>query len=138
MQSMSRAQLTKQFSAHTRIPMMSPVQNVQLDQRFRYPARQPLASRINERAEIGMVNETFATGLQFLCNLTQIHVDDLAIHVDKGIEAENKVDGRIRQHRQRTAVVKFAMNAPVGGKSLATRLDAFGDAINGPEILAVI
>ena len=105
--------------------MMRPIENLQFDQRFRQCVWEPFTRRINVFAEIGMMNETFAADFQFRSELAQIGFQHLTVWMHKGIEAENEIDRRIGNHRQRAAIVEGAAYMRIRRETLSTRVDAF-------------
>ncbi len=105
--------------------MMRPIENLQFDQRFRQCVWEPFTRRINVFAKIGMMNETFAADFQFRSELAQIGFQHLPVWMHKGIEAENEIDRRIGNHRQRAAIVEGAAYMRIRRETLSTRVDAF-------------
>src|SRR6266705_6156872 len=84
------------------------------------------------------MNEAFAAGFQFLPYLAQIRLHDLPLHMHERIEAEDKIDRIVGQHRQGATVVDITADMRIGGEAPATRLDAFYGGINNAELSAVI
>ena len=92
MQAVLLAQRTKQLSAHARVPMVCPIENLRLNQWFHYCLGKTLPKGVGVLAEIGMVNEAFAAGFQFRAQFVQVCLDDVAVRMNERIEAEDKID----------------------------------------------
>src|SRR5262245_3220506 len=98
MQPVLLTQGAKQIGGHAGVSMMSPVENLRLDQRLREGLRKPFARRINVFAKVRMMNKTFAADFQLRSKLAQICFDDFPVRVHKRIETENEIDRRVGNH----------------------------------------
>src|SRR5437763_12388384 len=138
MQAVLLAQRTKQVSAHASVPMVCPIENLRLDQWLYYCLGKTLPESVGVLAEIGMMNEAFAAGFQFRSQFVQVCLYDIAVRMNQRIEAENKIDRTVRNHRQRAAVVYAAVHVRRSREALTTCFNAFSRLINGPKFFAVI
>lgn len=84
------------------------------------------------------MNEAFAADLQFPSQLPQVRLDDGSVEMDERIEAKHEIDRAVRKHRQGESVVFVALHTRIIGEPPATRFDAIRDAINSPQLLAII
>jgi hypothetical protein len=72
--------------------MMFPIEQLDFAQNFSQRLRKTFRHRIRVGAEVGMMNETFATDLELASQLAHVGFHGFALRVHKRIEAENKID----------------------------------------------
>jgi len=126
------------MGGHAGVSMMRPIENLRLDQRLRERLRKPFSRRINVFAKVRMMNETFAADFQLGSKLAQVRFHHVPVRMHKGIETENEIQRRVRNHRQGAAVIQVAVDMRNTRKPLPTRVDTFARLINSPQLVAVI
>ncbi len=116
-----RTKDTEQLSRHARITLMVRLQDLCFGQKFSHSCWKALHHRRGIFSEIRVMDECDAVVLQLRRELAQVGFHHLALNVHQRIEAENKVDRPVGDHRQAASVIDVIAQMRVSRRSAAGR-----------------
>src|SRR5262245_8967673 len=82
-----------------------------------------------DTTQVGVMEEADTARTKRSGDLAQIRFVDVVLGVDEGIPAEHEIDGSVRDHRERSAVVGMILDARAVAEALSAGPDARLDGV---------
>ena len=78
---------------------MFPVEDFYFAKKFAQRSRKAFGQGVSARAEIGMMNKSFAADFQYSSQFVEVGLDEVTAQMHERIKTENEVDRAIGNHR---------------------------------------